>query len=77
MAQRAKVVKALRFLNKNPKIPGKGIRYISQKLQETEEEPGETQKYLKSAYGYLQRNTNNQQILRNIRRLSTSIGKVR
>jgi hypothetical protein len=75
MPQRSKVVSALRFINKNPKVPEKGIKYIGRKLQETEEEPGQTQKYLKSAYQYLQRQSKGSPILKNIRRLSTAIGK--
>ena len=75
MPQRAKIVNALRFLNKTPRIPGRGIQYIGRKLQETEEEPGQTQQYLKSAYQYLQKNQRTSPMLKNIRRLSAAIGK--
>jgi hypothetical protein len=61
-------------LKKNSKIPDKGIRYIGRKLQETEDTPGQTQKYLKSAYQYLQKGPKTP-ILRNIMRLSTSISR--
>lgn len=77
MPHRSKITKALRFLKKNPRIPAKGIRFIGNKLQETEEE-GQTQAYLKNAYTHLRKNQNyslNHPIMRNIRRLSTSIGR--
>ena len=54
MRTRPKVIEALRYLKEHPKIPGKGIRYIGNKLLEAEEEPGEVQAYLKSAFQYVQ-----------------------
>jgi nitrate/TMAO reductase-like tetraheme cytochrome c subunit len=74
MPQRTNVTKALRFLHTHPAIPAKGMKYIAGKLQETEEEPGETQKYLKTAYQYLEkRRTPNKRMLRNIKRLSGAL----
>ncbi len=74
--QRAEVTKALRFFSQNPRVPAKGFRYIAGKLQETEEEPGQTQAYLRSAYHYLRRKQlypANHPMLRNITRLSQEI----
>lgn len=76
MPQRDEISKALRFLKQNPQIPEKGIMYIGKKLRETEEEEGQSQKLLKSAYQYLGRGRNypvNHPIMRNIRRLSRGI----
>jgi phosphorylcholine metabolism protein LicD len=71
MPQRSQVTKALRFFHKNPTVPAKGVKFIAKKLQETEEEEGETQRYLKSAYTYLERQRYpNKRMLRNIKRLS-------
>jgi hypothetical protein len=77
MPQRSQVTKALRFFHRNPAIPAKGIRFIASKLQETEEEEGETQRYLKSAYTYLERQRYpNKRMLRNIKRLSGAINAI-
>jgi hypothetical protein len=71
---RPKVVEALRFLKDHPRIPDKGIRYIGNKLREMEEEPGEIQAYLKSAYQYVQQKRDLRTVMaRNIQRLSASI----
>jgi hypothetical protein len=75
MPQQTNVTKALRFLRQNPRTPEKGIMHISRKLQETEEENGETQKLLGSAYRYLRKQRLNDPMLRNIRRLSRAMGK--
>jgi hypothetical protein len=75
MAQQAKVTKALRFLKQNPRIPEKGIMYIGRKLREEEEE-GETQKLLGSAYRYLRNKRAypvNHPLMRNVRRLGRAI----
>jgi hypothetical protein len=66
------VRKALRFLEQNPHIPEKGIRYIAQKL---EDEPN-TQEYLRAGYQYLRKKKEyplNHPTLRNIRRLSKAM----
>jgi hypothetical protein len=74
MRVRPKVVEALRYLKENPRISDKGIDYIGTKLQEAEEEPGEIQAYLKSAFQYVQQKRDLKFAMsRNIRRLSASI----
>ncbi len=76
MPLRGEVVKALRFFNKNPSIPAKGIRHIAKKLREAEEEPLQTQKYLKSAYEHLKEKNHykpGHPMLRNINRLSKAM----
>jgi hypothetical protein len=76
MPQRAEVTKALRFFKQNPRIPARGIQYIANKLHETEEESGQTQAYLRSAYHYLRRKHQypvKHPMLRNINRLATEL----
>lgn len=51
--------------------------YIGRKLQETEENPGETQKLLRSAYYYLgnrQGLKKTHPLMRDIRRLNRAVG---
>jgi hypothetical protein len=78
MPQQPEVTKALRFLRNNPKIPEKGIKFLSRKLKGTEEEEEETQKLLQSAYQYLQRKraySPTHPLMRNIGRLGRAIRK--
>jgi hypothetical protein len=78
VSQRAEIAKAVRFFSKNPRISEKGIMYIGKKLQETEEEEGESLKLLKSAHQYLRRGRYyrpEHPVMLNIRRLSRTMGE--
>jgi len=77
MPQNRQISSALRFLKQNPNVPEKGLMYIGRKLQETEENPGETQKLLRSAYYYLgnrQGLKKTHPLMRDIRRLNRAVG---
>ena len=77
MPQNRQVTSALRFLKQNPNVPAKGLMYISRKLQETEENPGETQNLLRSAYYHLGKRQGLKKthpLMRNIRRLNRAVG---
>lgn len=76
MSQRTEVTRALRYFRDHPNTPAKGIKYIANKLRETEEEDGETQRYLKSAYTYLERlRYPNKRLMQNIKRLSSAVNE--
>jgi hypothetical protein len=75
---RSKVTQALRYLKQNPTVSERGIMHIGGKLRGAEEQPGQSQQYLKAAHRYLREKAHykpGSPLLRNIGRLSRAIGK--